>query len=57
MHWRAMENAPEISAWLAITVAMVASSTNGSRSAAGAIRKNGLARADGWLRIRAPWPK
>ena len=57
MHWRAMENAPEITAWLAITVAQVASITMGSRSQSGPSRKNGFAIAAGSRIISAPWPK
>ena len=38
------ENAPEITAWLAITVAMVARMTSGKRRLSGAIRKKGLCR-------------
>ena len=51
------EKAPVITAWLAITVAIVASSTSGNRPQPGAIRKNGLAIASGSLRISAAWPR
>ena len=57
MHCRAMENAPEISAWLAITVATVASTTRHSRSDSGHSRKNGFSTAAGLLITSAPWPK
>jgi hypothetical protein len=51
------ENAPEITAWEAITVATVASRTIGSRAHEGINRKNGLVIAWGESRISAPWPK
>ena len=35
MHCRVIEKAPEITAWLAITVATVASTTSGRRSQCG----------------------
>ena len=53
---RAMENAPEITAWLAMTVATVASSTRGRRATDGAIRKNGFDAASGLARTSAPCP-
>ena len=49
MHCRAIEKAPEITAWLAITVATVARMTSGSRSQSGASRKNGFSIAAGSL--------
>ena len=42
MACRDSENAPEITAWLAITVAAVASTTIGSRAQPGSSRKNGF---------------
>ena len=57
MHCRATENPPEISAWLAITVAAVASTTIGSRSQSGPNKKNGFSSASGLLSTSAPWPK
>ena len=57
MHWPVTEKAPEISAWLAITVATVASSTSGRRSQCGPRRKNGLAIAAGSRITSAPWPR
>ena len=57
MHCRAMENAPEITAWLAITVAAVARITIGSRIQCGPSRKNGFSIAAASRIISAPWPK
>ena len=54
---RESENAPEMTAWLAITVATVARITTGSRPHSGISRKNGLAFAAGWCRISAAWPR
>ena len=54
---RVTENAPEITACDAITVARVASTTTGSSAHDGISRKNGLATALGSARIRAPWPR
>ncbi len=54
---RDSENAPVITAWLAITVAAVASSTIGSRAQSGKSRKNGLETARGRLMIRDAWPR
>ena len=48
------EKAPEITAWLAITVAAVARSTSGSWNQSGASRKNGLAAAAGSRSTSAP---
>ena len=45
--WRVTENAPEITAWEAITVATVASTTIGSCAQSGISRKNGLSIAFG----------
>ena len=50
------ENAPEITAWEAITVATIASTTIGSRPQCGISRKNGLLIAPGSLMISEPWP-
>ncbi len=47
-------NAPEITAWEAMTVATVASSTIASWPQPGISRKNGLATAAGERRISAP---
>ena len=47
MAWRLTENAPEITACEAITVAAVARKTTGIRAHAGISRKNGLAVAPG----------
>jgi len=55
--WRDRLNAPEMTAWLAMTVARVASTTIGSRDQAGNSRKNGFADAPGWLRMRAACPR
>jgi len=57
MHCRAIEKAPEIIAWLAITVAIVASSTIGRCDQSGPSRKNGFWIAAGSSIISAPWPK
>ena len=57
MHWRVTEKAPEISAWLAMTVASVARMTMGNCAQEGASRKNGLASAAGCASTSAPWPK
>ena len=40
--WWVIENAPEITAWLAMNVAAVASSTSGRRSISGARKKKGF---------------
>ncbi len=52
------ENAPEITAWLAITVAAVASTTISFWPVwpPGTSRKKGLAVSVGCARISAPWP-
>ena len=55
--WRDSENAPEITAWLAITVAIVARMTIGSRAQGGTSRKNGLSAVSGWFRISDAWPR
>ena len=55
--WRVTENAPEMSACDAITVASVASSTIGMRAQCGISRKNGLSIAFGEPRISEPWPR
>ena len=53
----ATENAPVITAWDAMTVAAVASTTIGNRPHSGTSRKNGLLTlAAGSSRTRAPWP-
>ncbi len=46
-----------MTAWLAITVAAVASTTIGNRLQLGSSRKNGLAAAFGECRISAAWPR
>ncbi len=51
------ENAPEISACDAITVAAVANTTMGISDHAGSMRKNGFSAAAGLAKTRAPWPK
>ena len=48
------ENAPEITAWDAITVAAVASSTTGHNPQSGNNLKNGLSAASGWASTSAP---
>ena len=40
--WWVIENAPEMTAWLAMKVAAVARMTSGRRSTSGAMTKNGL---------------
>jgi hypothetical protein len=55
--WRVTENAPEITACEAITVATVASSTIGIRAQCGMSRKNGFSIACGEPRMSAPWPR
>jgi len=55
--WRVTENAPEITACEAITVAAVASTTIGIRLQSGKSRKNGLSIAFGSPRISAPCPR
>ena len=52
-----IENAPEITACEAITVAQVATATSGNCSQSGASRKNGLSAAFGSVSTSAPWPK
>ena len=49
--WRDSENAPEMTAWLAMTVAAVARKTIGSWAQLGKSRKNGFLVAAGWRRI------
>ena len=53
------ENAPEMTACEAITVATVASTTISFWPVCppGTSRKNGFAIAVGWARISAPWPR
>ena len=55
--WRDSEKAPEMTAWLAMTVATVARITTGSRPHSGISRKNGFARAAGLWRMSAAWPR
>ena len=55
--WRVTENAPEITACEAITVAKVASTTTGIRLQSGKARKNGFEIEDGSSTISAPWPR
>ncbi|MND06420.1 hypothetical protein D3C83_277790 [compost metagenome] len=55
------EKAPEMTAWLAMMVAMVARMTSGRRNASGARKKNGFltvssASAGVWERSKAPCP-
>src|SRR3954454_9842034 len=57
MACRVTENAPEITAWEAITVAIIARITIGTRAHDGTSRKNGFAVADGSCRISADWPR
>jgi hypothetical protein len=57
MAWRDIENAPEMTACEAMTVAAVARTTSGSRAHSGTSRKNGLLIAVGSARIRPPWPR
>ena len=54
---RATENAPEITAWEAITVATAASATSGMRSTSGTRVKKGFAIVAGSARMSAPWPR
>ena len=56
--WWDTENAPVMTAWEAMTVAAVASSTIGSRPHSGTSRKNGLLIAPaGSSRTSAPCPR
>ena len=60
--WWVTEKDPEITAWLAMKVAIVANITSGKRSTSGAMMKNGLliasvAPAASSDRIIAPCPK
>jgi hypothetical protein len=55
--WRVTENAPEITACDAITVANVASTTIGIRLHSGKVRKNGLEIVAGSSVISAPCPR
>ena len=50
-------NAPEMTAWEAMTVATVASSTIGSCAQLGSSRKNGFSTAWGERTINAPCPR
>ncbi|HEY7101458.1 MAG TPA: hypothetical protein VH573_07445 [Mycobacteriales bacterium] len=54
---RDTENAPEITAWEAMTVAAVANSTIGSWAQVGNSRKNGFALADWSCATRPAWPR
>jgi hypothetical protein len=47
---------PEITAWLAMTVASVARITSGRRAQSGAIRKNGFSTMAGLRSSSADWP-
>ena len=49
--------APVISACEAMTVAMVARPTKGTKAQSGAIMKNGFFTASGLAKSKAPWPK
>lgn len=51
------ENAPEIMACEAMTVANVANRTSGTCAQAGASWKNGLSMAAGSASSRPPWPR
>ena len=54
----ATENAPVMTAWDAMTVAAVASTTIGNRPHSGTSRKNGLLMLlAGSSRMSAPWPR
>ncbi len=55
--WRLSENAPEMTAWLAMTVAIVARITTGICSALGNSRKNGSFAAPGWFSTSDAWPR
>ena len=55
--WRVSENAPVITAWLAMIVAAVASSTNGMMPHSGTSRNSGCSIAAGLESTSAPWPK
>ena len=57
MACRDTENAPEITAWEAMTVASVARMTSGMRAHEGPSRKNGLLMAELSRSTRAPWPR
>ena len=58
MAWWVTEKAPVITAWEAITVAAVASTTIGIRPQCGTSRKNGLLTlCAGWASTSAPWPR
>jgi hypothetical protein len=50
------ENAPEITAWEAMIVAAVASTTIGMRPQSGIKKKNGFEIASGVSRTSDPWP-
>ena len=54
---RAIEYAPEMTAWEAMRVARVAMITSGTVRLAGTSMKNGLSRAFGFSIRRAPWPR
>ena len=56
-HCRAIEKAPEIMAWLAITVAAVARMTMGRLAHCGPSIKNGFDMDSGSAISSAPWPK
>ncbi len=55
--WRVTEKAPEITAWEAMTVADVASTTIGTSAHSGTRRKNGLSIAFGSDSSNAPCPR
>jgi len=55
--WRVTEKAPEITAWEAMTVANVATTTIGMRLQSGNKRKNGLSIALGSSTMSAPCPR
>ena len=57
MAWRATENAPVITDWLAITAAMVARMIIGYSPQSGTASKNGLATASGRCSTSAPCPR
>ena len=64
MAWLVNENAPVMTAWLAITVAAVARITIGARATTGIIWKNQSMSGTGWpcaarmvSSAKAPWPR
>jgi hypothetical protein len=56
MPWLASENAPEITACEAITVAAVAKPIIGNTAQSGSIMKKGLAAPSGCAIKKAAWP-